>query len=212
MLYKGILSVILVSLLIPTSAQAELFKYTNDDGVTVLDSQVPPRYVRNGYTVMSDTGRVIEVVPRALTAAERASREKLLAEKRQAEERQKRQAIEDENLLRLYSRPADIIRARDSKIASIDGFIKSSESNIERLKYEESSLKTTLASVVRSGGIIGKSQVDKLRGLEQRIRQIQREINSKQQEMAEVRATFANDLRRLTEIYQNVGNAQASSN
>lgn len=35
--------------LMPSMVLAELYKYTNEDGVTVLDSHVPARYVKNGY-------------------------------------------------------------------------------------------------------------------------------------------------------------------
>ena len=45
------------------TAKAELYKYLSDDGVTVLDSHVPARYVKNGYTILSADGRVLEVVP-----------------------------------------------------------------------------------------------------------------------------------------------------
>ena len=60
--------------------QAELYKYTNEDGVTVLDSHVPARYVKNGYTILSLDGRVLEVVPRALTDNEIRERDRRLAE------------------------------------------------------------------------------------------------------------------------------------
>ncbi|MBJ37168.1 MAG: hypothetical protein CMD83_01715 [Gammaproteobacteria bacterium] len=52
-------------LLMPVAAQAELYKYTNEDGVTVLDSHILARYVKNGYTILSLDGRVLEVVERA---------------------------------------------------------------------------------------------------------------------------------------------------
>ena len=50
--------------------KAERDKYLNEDGVTVLDSHVPARYVQNGYTIPSLDRRILEVVPRALTEEE----------------------------------------------------------------------------------------------------------------------------------------------
>ena len=32
---------------------AELYRYKNKDNVTVLDSYVPARYVKNGYAILS---------------------------------------------------------------------------------------------------------------------------------------------------------------
>jgi len=39
------------------TAKAELYKYLSEDGVTVLDSHVPARFVKNGYTIISADGR-----------------------------------------------------------------------------------------------------------------------------------------------------------
>ena len=66
----GVLVIGLLISLGPLSAAAELYRYKNEDGITVLDSHVPARYVKNGYTILSLDGRVLEVVPRALTEEE----------------------------------------------------------------------------------------------------------------------------------------------
>lgn len=116
----------------PVAAQAELYKYTNEDGVTVLDSHVPARYVKNGYTILSLDGRVLEVVERALTDAEIRDRDQRLAEEAERD----RIAREQKILLRLYGAPEDVTRARDTKLASIDGFINTSRSNLARVKAQ----------------------------------------------------------------------------
>ena len=102
--------------------------------MTVLDSHVPARYVKNGYTILSNEGRILEVVPRALTEEEIRERDRLLADKQQKEKEQK---MADHNLLRIYSTPEDVIRARDTKIASVDSFIKTSQENLSALRYKK---------------------------------------------------------------------------
>ena len=42
---------ILLGALAAMPAAAELYRYNNEDGVTVLDSHVPARYVKDGYTI-----------------------------------------------------------------------------------------------------------------------------------------------------------------
>jgi hypothetical protein len=64
------LAVIVLLTCLSYPAAAELYKYTNEDGITVLDSHVPARYIKDGYTILSLNGRVMEVVPRALTDQE----------------------------------------------------------------------------------------------------------------------------------------------
>ncbi len=183
------------------AANAELYKYVNEDGITVLDSHVPARYVKHGYTILSLDGRVLEVVPRALTEAEIRERDRRLAAERRAEEERIAQQTADQNLLRLYSRPEDVIRARDTKLASIDGFIRTSESNIERLEVQKQAIEASLADVERAGGQVSQSSVDRIRTIEGRIRQIQAEIQSKLEERIELRASYAADLKRVRELY-----------
>ena len=64
------------------TAKAELYKYLSEDGVTVLDSHVLARYVKNGYTILSADGRG---VPRALTEEEILAIDRMLAAQQQKE-------------------------------------------------------------------------------------------------------------------------------
>lgn len=183
------------------AATAELYKYTNEDGVTVLDSHVPARYVEKGYTILSSDGRVLEVVPRALTEEEIKERDRRLAEEKRREEARREREIADQNLLRLYSRPEDVVRARDTKLASIDSFIETSRGNIERLREQKQAIEATLADVERAGGQPSQSSIDRIDSIDERIDQIAAEIESKRQEKAELRASFAADLKRVRELY-----------
>ena len=63
---------------------AELYRYKNEDGVTVLDSHVPARYVKNGYTILSLDGRVLEVVVRALSDKEIRDRDRSWRKKKES--------------------------------------------------------------------------------------------------------------------------------
>ena len=106
----------------------------DEDGVIVLDINVPARYVKNGYTMLSLDGRVLEIAPRALTDEEMRLRDRLLAEERQIERLAREQKVADQNLLRISSTPEDVIRARDIKLASIEGFINTNQTNLVRLE------------------------------------------------------------------------------
>ena len=188
-------------LLLPASAGAELYKYKNEDGVTVLDSHVPARYVRNGYSILSLDGRVLEVVPRALTDEEIKQRDQELAEQERLERQRRDQEIADQNLLRLYSTPGDVIRARDTKLASIESFINTQQGNIRRLETQKRQLESTLADVERAGGRISQDTLDRIRSIEGRIQQIEAEIRDKREEVAALGVGFAADLKRVRELY-----------
>ncbi len=189
-------------LLWAVDANAELYKYVNEDGVTVLDSHVPARYVKNGYSILSLNGRVLEVVPRALSDEEIRERDKLLAIQRKKEKAEREQKIADQNLLRIYGTPEDVIRARDTKIASLDGFINTSKGNLARLEAQKRNLESQLADIERAGGNISKDRLNQIRSIENRIRQNEREIVAKLDEKEEVQASFAADLKRIRELFE----------
>ncbi len=72
-----------LTLLWSAPTMAELYRYVDDKGVTVLDSRVPPKFISRGYEVLDAHGRVKLVVPAAPTAAEREARRAALEEQAQ---------------------------------------------------------------------------------------------------------------------------------
>lgn len=180
---SGILAMALGLGFVTSAASAELYKYMNEDGVTVLDSHVPARYVKNGYSILSLDGRVLEVVQRALSVAEIRARDTALAGQRALEKAEREQKVADQNLMRIYGTPEDVVRARDTKLASVEGFINTSRSNLTRLEIQKRSLESQLADVERAGGTISKDRLSQVRSIENRIRSNESEIREKQTEM-----------------------------
>jgi len=181
-------------------AAAELYKYINEDGVTVLDSHVPARYVKDGYTILSLDGRVMEVVERALSELEIRERDRTRVADEIRERNQRERQVADQNLLRIYGTPEDVIRARDTKLLSIKGFISVSDSNLQRLEAQKRAVETELADIERSGGQIPADRIDYMRGLELRILQSEREIAEKMREIDQLGETYAADLKRVREL------------
>ena len=101
-----LLAVTCVALVPPAVAQSRLYRYVNEDGVKVLASSIPPRYVGRGYEILNAQGRVIEVVAPAPAPADLARVE---AEQQMLEEY--------ELLARRYSSVDDILAARDRRLA-----------------------------------------------------------------------------------------------
>lgn len=184
------------------SVAAELYRYKNEDGVTVLDSHVPARYVKNGYTILSLDGRVLEVVPRALSDQEIRERDRALAEQERIAKEKRELEIADQNLLRLYSTPGDVIRARNAKLSSIDGLIETQAGNIQRLESQQRQLESALADIERAGGTISKDRMSRVRAIESRIAQIRSEIQKKQLEKDSLISSYAADLKRVKELYR----------
>lgn len=183
-----------------TSWAIELYKYTNEDGVTVLDSRIPPKYVKSGYTIISADGRVIEVVARALTDAEIKERDKKAAIDKALQEERERQADVDATLLRLYSTPEDVIRARDTKLATINGFIKTAQGNLERNVEQKRQLEGEAADAERAGSTVPQENIERIQIITDRINQIGTEIDNKSLEIQTVTEKYGRDLERLKQL------------
>ena len=100
-----------------------VYRYKNAQGVTVMDSAIPPEYVSKGYEILSRSGKVLKVIPPALVgeAAEKARQERIDAEER---------ARSDLQLRRSYSNVADIDAAKERNLQSLRGNIGILEANL----------------------------------------------------------------------------------
>ncbi|MDA7086995.1 DUF4124 domain-containing protein [Pseudomonas sp. SA3-5] len=182
---------LLFGLLLPMVAGAtELYRYTDDQGVTVLGRQgVPPEFIGKGYEVLNDQGRVIKVIPPAPSAEEM---QRLLADKARAKS--------DAQLLRLYSTPEDIDRARDRKLAELDGLIGVARSNLQSARLQQDNLQSQAAEHERAGRKvpeqllvqIGNQKDEQLR----QYKEIARYLDARKQ----AQASFAADSQRLGEL------------
>lgn len=133
---------LLLGLLLPVVASAvELYRYTDERGTTVLSRQgVPPEHIGRGYQVLNEQGRVIRVIPPAPTAEE-LQRMRL----------EKARALSDVQLLRLYSTPEDVERARQRKLAELDGLIGVARGNLQSVRTQQGNLQSQAAEHERAG-------------------------------------------------------------
>jgi hypothetical protein len=134
--------VLLLGLLSPVVVGANvLYRYVDDNGTTVLNRHgVPPEHISKGYEVLNDQGRVTQVIPPAPTGAEL---ERILADKARASS--------DAQLLRLYSTPEDVERARQRKLAEIDGLIGVARGNLTSARTQQANLQSQAADYEREG-------------------------------------------------------------
>lgn len=118
-----------------------LYRYQDAKGVTVLDRQgVPPELIYKGYEVLNDQGRVVQTVAPAPSLQDR---QRLIEEKARASS--------DAQLLRLYSTPEDVDRAKARKMAELDGVISVARGNLTSLKTQQATLQRQAADQERAG-------------------------------------------------------------
>ncbi|MFD1698564.1 DUF4124 domain-containing protein [Halopseudomonas phragmitis] len=169
--------------------QADLYRYTDERGVTVLDSRVPPEAIGRGYEVLDPQGRVKEVIPPAPTPEE-------LEARREAE----RRAVADATLLRLYSSVADLDRAHARQIEQIDNQILTAQGNLQQLAKQRENLQQRAAAQERAGRAVDARILQELDELDSEQRRLNRLIERSQREKSEVNSSFEQRRLRLSTL------------
>ena len=146
-----------------------LYRYQNDQGVTVVDFRVPVEYVDYGYEVLDADGRVVDVVPRALTAEERANA--ILQRELEANARAEQQRLQkwDESLLLRYSTVADIEDARDRSLSDLKIRVSILKSNRRSLKHQAENAQARVAASQRAGAEAMQADLDNIALLKREI-------------------------------------------
>jgi len=197
MLKQGCWLIILLCTSLALQAQtAQLYRYVDNNGVTVLDNRVPPDIISRGYEIIDSQGRVKEVIPAAPTPEE-------LQAMRDARAEQERQQQADMTLLRLYSSVGDLDRARDRQIFQIENLILTSKSSIDGLQVQREELQRRAAVQERAGREVDEQILKDLADVDAETRRLERLISSKQLEIQEVNEHFAAQKERLSFLLSN---------
>jgi len=183
--------VLLLGLLLPVVASAtELYRYVDDKGTTVLSRQgVPPEHISKGYEVLNDQGRVVRVIPPAPSAEEM---KKILADRARASS--------DAQLLRLYSTPDDVERARERKLAELDSLIGVARGNLQSVRTQQANLQSQAADHERAGRAVPAhllAQIDNQKAEQARLKA---DIQRYQTARKNADTSFNADLDRLKEL------------
>ena len=170
-----------------------VYRYKNAEGVTVMDSAIPPEYVSKGYEVLSRSGKVLKVVSPALVgdAAEKARQQRIQAEEL---------ARTDLHLRRSYSNVADIDAAKERNLQSLQGNIGILEANLISARGKLQTAQQRAASIERGGRAVPEDLLKSIRDLEQEEKDIESQIKQRQEELQVVADKFDADRKRFIEI------------
>lgn len=177
----------------PAIAQKYFYRYVNDKGVVVHDDHVPPEFVKNGYSVLTPDGRVVEEVPRQLSGDEgKRQREAALAA-----ERARRW---DETLLRRYSSVADIEAARDRAVRDYQVRIGILRSNLLSTKSQIERERAAAADLERRGSDVPPSLLDTIARLQAEVDENEAAVAQRESEVEQLKARFQRDIERFVEL------------
>lgn len=198
---KRLITIALLLTVSTGALAANLYRYENDQGIMVINDTVPPEFVHKGYDIISPNGRLIERVPRALTAEELAAKS---AEDRAALDRAK-QAEADKKLLTIFSSAADAERARDRKIEAIDVNINVTRGNILKLQGDFNTAQAQAAERERAGQKVPEYLVENMENLRRQIESAEASIIEREMEKEVIRKEYQKDIERLRYLLEQRG-------
>jgi hypothetical protein len=190
---------ILLAAVSPVQAK-ELYRYVDEEGVSVIASSIPPKYVPGGYEILNEDGRVLEVVPRQLTEQERRE---LNAEQRAAllaDQEQERLRQYDESLMLRYSTVEDIESARDRELRDLKIRITIQRGEVRSLKSQVEDLQAQAADQERMGQQPEQKLLKAIDDLQDRIATTETSIVDREREVKDVEAAYQKDIDRFQNL------------
>lgn len=201
---KPIIGLVAVSLLFSQATLANQFYRFQVDGKTVLEDHLPAEHSKLGYEVLNARGMVIEVVAPAPTEEELAAKAKQEAIQQAREQAVADQKKEDMTLLRLYSQPEDVERARQRKILELDSYIQLQRRNISDLSQKLEVEHNRAANIERNGNEVPANIRTNIIQLQNGIKDSERNIRQRQAAMDELTQEMAQQYERvrILQVYQ----------
>jgi uncharacterized small protein (DUF1192 family) len=181
-------------------AEELFYRYEDARGLTVIDDRVPPEFARKGYTVLNKHGRVVEVVPRELTAREMKNSNSPAVRKRMQAEMRTRQRRYDEVLLGRYSTTADIEAAMWRKVNEIKVRINSLKGSIARLSSQVEERQREAADLERAGEKVPADLPRSIAALRKEIAKAEQDIQLHEKDRRTTEARFQYDKERFLEL------------
>jgi len=182
-------------------AQApNLYRYQDDSGVVVVDWRVPAEFVDHGYEVLDETGRVLRVVPRALTDSEKRDVSKARDLEAEAIAEQERLQAWDESLLLRYSTTGDIEAARDRALRDLQIRVSILKSNRRGLRQQAENAQARIAESERVGNQPRPEDLQYIADVKREIDGTERQIAEREAEIEVVAAKYQLDIDRFQQL------------
>lgn len=197
-MFKHLTLVLLLLILVPSWAEArQYFRYKDENGQVVINSSIPPEFVKKGYEIVDDKGIVLREVAPQLSEEE-------IRRRRRAEQEAQANDARDAELLKLYRSPTDVDRAMRTWLSRLDVEIRLKRNRIAIQRSEYNDLQSRAANQERAGQSVDEALLAQMQAIEDEIDRYQAEIEAVEERQAEARKKFGADRERMKELYERV--------
>ena len=197
---KCLLAAILLGACTRSVTAAELYRYQNEAGITVVDWAIPATYVGSGYEVLNESGQIVRVVPPAKTDTE-LERDAVAARAQEAEAAAQAAQLErDTFLLRRYSTIQDIEAARDRSLRELDIRIAILSGQRDTLSQQLARHQSALDTAAQSDAASPQYEEETVAALKAEIHSLDEASEGRQQQAAALAEAYSRDIARFAEL------------
>jgi hypothetical protein len=192
-LFGLLLSVAALAVQAQSSAPKKFQCWTDEKGQRACGDRVPPQYAKEQRQVFDSQGRVIEIREREKTPEELAEAQRQAAEAAEAQRKQEAEAAYDRFLRDSYSGVKDLERARNERLATLDGRSNLARQAVEGDEKSKAQLQTRIELQTKNGRPVEELQ-KQMRAVDKTLRENRAGIDQMQKDRERVCAEFHRDI------------------
>lgn len=176
------------------------YRYKDENGNIVINRTIPNDKVKNGYEVLSDSGRVIQVVERQLTEDELSDLSAKQIKERKAKVIKSQQREYDLQLLRRYSFVGDIESEKNRKVKEMDVRVQILKGNLLGVRNELEVAYEKAAKVEKRGSKVPESTLGRINDLETKLTTTEQLMKKLLSDMESTRKEYLLAIERFKEL------------
>lgn len=192
-----VFTVLLMSLMGQSALAKKMYRWRDDGGNVFFSDQVPPDQVKHRRESLNREARVVDVVEKQKTIAQRELEKRLARLRAQQEEIIKKQRSHDKVLLSTFRNLDDMELALKGKMLAMDGQLKVVQGNLARLEQQLHQQQKMAAQHERDGRKVPDKLLQKISDSKEQIALIYIEISKQSENKKQVREEFEADIVRF---------------
>jgi len=181
-----------------------LYRYSNNENVLVIDDHIPPEFVTKGYDIIRHDGTLIKRIPRQLSEEELLLQNTEEARERLRQEEEQKLQAWDESLMLRYSSVEDIEAAKKRALSELNIRISILKSNLLSVKTQIENQQSKAADIERRGSQAPQTLLDNIKSFKIEIEDIEEAILQRQQEIQTVEDSYQRDIERFSTLLSRI--------
>jgi Domain of unknown function (DUF4124) len=192
-------SVVVVTSLLSLSAQAKMYKWVDNQGVTHYGETIPAEYADKDRAEMSKSGRIIKQTEIA-TPAERQARAAQAEKDKEAADADRASKLRDKSLLNTYSNVKEIELSRQRNTQQVDIRIESTSKQLAEANKAFAQVQKLIDSKSRAKQAIDAYTQEDWNDAQAEVTKWTAKLEGFKQDKARLETKFAADLARYKEL------------